>query len=58
MAIVSSPFGGVTLTGEDAAAFRRQVVEAAPNPLALESVRRGLALARQIKDSGVARISL
>jgi hypothetical protein len=58
MAILSRPFGGVTLSGEDAVAFRLQIIESRPNPLAIASCRRGMEMVRQIRETGSARITL
>jgi hypothetical protein len=49
MAIKSSPFGPVILTGEDAKAFDRQIAEGKPNPLAKLALERGDALVREFK---------
>ena len=45
MSIYSQPFGGVTLTGEDAAAFLRQIDKPAPDE-ACEAVKRGVLMVR------------
>jgi hypothetical protein len=52
MAITSSTFGSVTLTGEDAKKFKRQITFGKPKAGAKESVRRGVELAREFRESG------
>jgi hypothetical protein len=48
MAIKSSTFGRVELSGKDAARFVQQVSEAQPNPLAVASLARGRAISEKV----------
>ncbi len=58
MSILSSPLGGVTLTGDDATAFLRQIEEGPPNDLAKPAMERGSDLLRQYQAKGVVTIIL
>ena len=51
MAVISSAFGSVTLTEEDAKKFKRQVSYGKPKASAKESVERGVKLAGQFRSS-------
>ncbi len=48
MAIKSSTFGRVELSGKDAARFVQQISEAQPNPLGLAALVRGRAISEKI----------
>ncbi len=48
MAIISSTFGGITLTGKDAEQMLRQMKEAKPNELAKRSLQRGRELHKKL----------
>ena len=52
MAVKSSAFGSVTLTGEDAKKFKRQVTFGKPKQGAKDSVLRGTALAESFRQNG------
>jgi hypothetical protein len=52
MSIKSSAFGGVTLTGDDAKKFLKQVRNGRPSLAASESARRGSAMVAAIQKSG------
>lgn len=55
MAIKSSPFGGIELSGEDAAAFLRQVRQGPTDEqrrIAAESIERGKAMAADVARHG------
>ncbi|WP_127144920.1 hypothetical protein [Pelagibacterium montanilacus] len=52
MAIKSHAFGRVTLTEKDAKKFEAQVTYGRPKAAAHESAKRGVELARRLKDSG------
>jgi len=52
MAVKSSAFGSVTLTGDDAQKFKRQVAYGRPKEGAKENVKSGVDLAREFRDSG------
>lgn len=58
MSIKSHAFGRVTLTDEDAKKFKNQVVYGKPKAAAVESVRRGVILAREFEKGGKIRISV
>lgn len=51
MAIQSNAFGRVTLTGEDAKKFKRQVTFGRPKASAKENVERGVKLVREFRAS-------
>jgi hypothetical protein len=55
MAIESTPFGGVKLTGEDARKFRAQVKFGRPKNTAIEAAKRGVELARELSKNGSIR---
>jgi hypothetical protein len=52
MSIQSHAFGRVTLTGEDAKKFKRQVSYGKPKKAAVASVKRGVALSREFERRG------
>ena len=52
MSIKSDAFGRVTLTGRDAEKFEKQVAYGKPNAAARNSVKRGVALSRQLQQHG------
>jgi len=59
MSIESRPFGGVTLTGEDARAFIRWMEsDEPPPPAAVEAMRRGEELVRQFVETGSASFTI
>jgi len=58
MSIQSSAFGRVTLTEEDAAKFTRQVRYGRPKAAAVESVKRGIKLARELSENGRVKVTV
>jgi len=56
MAVISDTFGGLRLTGEDAAKFERQVRYGRTSARAIESARRGSKLALALLRDGRVRI--
>ncbi len=50
MAVISSTFGSVTLTEEDAKKFKRQVTYGKPKAAARASVERGVKLAGEFRS--------
>lgn len=52
MAIESSAFGRITLTGPDAEKFRNQTTYGKPKKAALDSAARGVKLSRQMQENG------
>lgn len=52
MAIQSTSFGRVTLTGADADKFIKQAVYGRPKSAAHETVKRGCELARRFQSEG------
>lgn len=58
MAIKSTPFGPVVLSGEDASAFMRQCLHGRPKPEAIINVRKGQKLAAAFKRDGIVRLTL
>jgi len=52
MAIKTSTFGGVHLTGEDAEKFRRQVKYGRPKKAAKEALERGRILLQEFDEKG------
>jgi hypothetical protein len=52
MAIKSHAFGRVTLTGEDATKFKKQVAYGRPTKAAIETAKRGAVMAREMRDNG------
>jgi len=54
MAIHSSLFGSVTVSGKEAKAFRRAMKNPAASPAAVDAVLRGREMARAIMETGVA----
>ncbi|MBM3928453.1 MAG: hypothetical protein FJ335_08360 [Sphingomonadales bacterium] len=57
MAVVSNSFGGLRLTGEDAAKFRRQVSFGRPGGQVRSSVQQRIAAARLLVRDGSVTIS-
>lgn len=57
MSIMSHAFGRVTLTDEDAKKFKNQVIYGKPKAAAVESVKRGVVLAREFEKGGKVRLS-
>lgn len=53
MAINSSAFGRVELSGSDADRFEQQIAERKPNPLARDALKRGREAVRLMKDMGL-----
>lgn len=51
MAIENGPFGGVTLTGDDAKAFLRQIAEQG------EAYKIDVSSVRQLAETGAIRVS-
>ena len=56
MAIKSSTFGRVELSGKDAARFVQHMNEDKPNPLALTALARGRAINEKIKKGEAFRL--
>ncbi len=52
MSIKSDSFGRVILTDEDAKKFRNQAAHGRPKATAVESVQRGVKLARTFESTG------
>jgi len=52
MGIKSNAFGRVELTGLDASKFKNQVVYGKPKVAAVRNVKKGIALSRQLQQSG------
>lgn len=52
MAIMSNAFGRVTLTGNDAKKFKKQVTYGRPSKAAIETAKRGAILSRDLKANG------
>lgn len=52
MSIKSSAFGRVTLSGSDAEKFKKQVAHGKPKKAAVEGVKRGGELLREMQASG------
>lgn len=52
MSIQSHAFGRVTLTGEDARKFKRQMTHGKPKKAAVESVKRGVEFSRVFQKEG------
>lgn len=57
MAVVSNTFGGLRLSGEDAAKFRRQVSFGRPSDRARASVQQRIEAARQLVRNGTVTIA-
>jgi hypothetical protein len=51
MAVISTAFGSVTLTDEDAKKFKRQVTYGKPKAAASASVARGVELATNFRNN-------
>ncbi len=59
MAVESSPFRGVRLTGKDAAAFREQIkAKHAPNSAASNALANGRTLLRGLRNNGIAMLKV
>ena len=56
MAIHSTPFSGVHLTGEDARAFEEQIALTPTNPAVQLAIMRGAKLVQEMRASGAALI--
>lgn len=54
MAIHSTLFGSVTVSGKEAKAFRRAMKNPVASPAAVEAVLRGREMARAIMETGLA----
>lgn len=52
MAITSDAFGRVTLTGEDAKKFKKQVTYGRPTKAAMETAKRGAVMSRSLRENG------
>lgn len=52
MAITSHAFGRVTLTKSDAVKFENQVTFGKPKAAAVENVKRGVEMSRQLQTNG------
>jgi hypothetical protein len=52
MAVKSTVFGGVVLSGQEAETFRRQVTYGRPKKAAVESARKGDRLRAEFEKSG------
>ena len=52
MSIHSHAFGRVTLTGDDAKKFKRQVSHGQPKKAAVETLVRGVKLSREFQEKG------
>lgn len=50
MAIISSTFGGTTLTGKDAEQFIKQINNCKPNDIAKRSLQRGRELRKKMAE--------
>ncbi len=57
MAVQSDTFGGVRLTGDDAAKFRNQVRYGRPSKAARDTAARGRAMVTDLLSNGVVRIA-
>ena len=58
MAIKSHPFGRVTLTGDDAKEFTKQVLHGQPNQAAIDAVRDGREMVKEFKRTGKVTFTL
>jgi hypothetical protein len=56
MAVYSNTFGGLVLTGDEAKKFRNQVRYGRPNQAAKDAVRRGMAMAEQLRANGYIKV--
>ena len=52
MSIQSHAFGRVTLTGDDAKIFKKQVARGQPKKAAVRTLQRGLKLSREFQKKG------
>ncbi len=52
MAITSNAFGRVTLTGEDAAKFKKQAAYGRPSKAAIEAAKRGAVMSKKMQENG------
>lgn len=57
MAIKTSTFGGVTLSGEDAEKFVRQVKYGRPSQRAKDAAARGRVLGEEVQKKGFVRVA-
>ena len=57
MSVRSTTFGSVRLTGEDAKKFTNQVKNGRPRQEAIDSYKRGSAVAQEFKEKGYATLS-
>ena len=58
MAVQTSTFGGVRLTGDDAKALRHQVDNPQPNRAAANSLKEGRKLLAEYNENGFVRIQI
>ena len=58
MAIKSHPFGRVTLTGDDAKEFAKQVLHGQANQAAEDALRKGRIMVKEFKSTGKVNITL
>lgn len=58
MSIKSTAFGGVVLTGDDAAKFARQVRYGRPSKAAIETVKQGSMAVKSLRENGKITITL
>ena len=58
MAITSHPFGRVTLTGDDAEEFAKQVRHGRANQAARDAVSDGRTMVREFKSKGKVSLTL
>ena len=58
MAIKSTPFGRVTLTGDDAKEFAKQILHSEPNQAAIDAVREGSEMVKEFRRTGKVTFTL
>ena len=58
MTIKSHPFGRVTLTGDDAKEFAKQVLHGQANQAAEDAIRNGRIMVKEFKRTGKVNITL
>jgi hypothetical protein len=58
MAVYSNTFGGLVLSGDDAAKFRSQVRYGRPSKAAKEAVARGRAAAEELRKNGYVKFDM
>jgi hypothetical protein len=56
MSVKTSVFGGITLSGEDAKAFKRQITYGRPKQAAQDAYKRGAPLVAEFNRKGYATI--